>query len=255
MTTDVLKVYDQVIIRVFENAYTDAPNVNDLPFTRSDIESAIQELGLQLETRNVPDIVYTYRSGRSPLPEAILKQEHWAIEGKGKSKYAFYKLARSPYFEIPSDLETTSIPDATPQVVLKYQGSDEQTHLARIRYNRLLDIFTPLTTYHLQGHFRITVAGTGQVEVDDLYIGLDVDGNSYVLPVEAKVAPKERLGVIQITQMIKFARQHFPDLIVRPIGVKVMPDDSFTFLEFTSSDDPDQISTRRYKRYQLVRER
>lgn len=249
-----LKVYDQVIIHVFDRAHAASPEADYLLFTKSDIEQAIRELGLQLVTKNVPDIVYTYRSGRSSLPEAILEHGNWAIEGKGKSRYAFRKLARFPHFDIPSDIETTLIPDATPQIVLKYQGSDEQTFLARIRYNRLLDIFTSLTTYHLQSHFRTTVRGTGQVEVDDLYIGLDVNGSGYVLPVEAKVGVRDQLGVIQITQMVQFAKHNFPDLLPRPIGVKMMPDGSYMFLEFTVDERPDHIATKRYKRYQLVRE-
>ncbi len=250
-----LKVYDQVIVRVFEKVFTDSPAVDYLPFAKTDIEEAIKELELHLSTKNVPDIIYTYRSGRSSLPEAILRYGNWAIEGQGKSKYAFRKLDRSPYFDIPSDVAITRIPDATPQIVLKYQSSDEQAVLARIRYNRLLDIFTSLTTYHLQGHFRTAVANMGQIEIDDLFIGLDSDGQGYALPVEAKIAsPKDQLGVVQITQMIRFASQQFPDLRLRPIGVKLMPDDSFMFLEFTTVTDPNQIATVRYKRYLLVRE-
>ncbi len=210
METEGLKVYDQVIIRVFESVF--AEGADTLPFTKADIEQAIQQLGLQLSTKNVPDIVYTYRSGRSALPKFILQHGSWAIEGMGKSKYAFRKLSRSPYFDMPSDIEVTTIPDATPQIVLNYQSSDEQAALARIRYNRLVDIFTSLTTYHLQGHFRTTVANTGQIEIDDLYIGLDSDGVGFILPIEAKIdSVKDQLGVIQVTQMIRFAAAQFPD--------------------------------------------
>ncbi|MCB8943872.1 MAG: hypothetical protein H6658_08955 [Ardenticatenaceae bacterium] len=253
METESLKVYDQVIIRVFESVFV--ANADHLPFSKADIERAIRELGLQLSTRNVPDIVYTYRSGRSDLPEFIMQYGSWAIEGKGKSKYAFRKLACSPYFDIPSDIEITKIPDATPQIVLKYQSSDEQAILARIRHNRLLDIFTSLTTYHLQGHFRTAVAETGQIEIDDLYIGLDTDGNGFILPIEAKVdSAKDQLGVIQVTQMVRFAKAQFPDLMVRPIGLKLLSDGSYMFLEFTAVADPNQIATKRYKRYLLVQE-
>jgi hypothetical protein len=255
LSGDDLKVYDRVIVYVFESALASHGEVDYLPFAKSDIERAIRELALQLSTKNVPDIIYTYRSGRSPLPEPILRRGYWAIEGEGKSKYAFRKLARSPYFDIPADIAITAIPDSTPQIVLKYQSSDEQAILARIRYNRLLDIFTSLTTYHLQGHFRTTVMAIGQVEIDDLYIGLDADGSGYILPIEAKIAsPKDQLGVIQITQMIRLARQQFPELSIRPIGVKLMPDGSYMFLEFTADEDSSLVATKRYKRYKLVRE-
>lgn len=248
-----LKEYDQVILCVFQYVHAENEERERLPFTKADIERAVTELGLEI--KNIPDIAYTYRTGRSPLPEAIQTHGNWAIEAAGKGKYAFVRLTRSPYVYIPTDIETTFVLDATPQIVLKYQSSDEQAILARIRYNRLVDIFTSLTTYHIQGHFRTTVEGVGQVEIDDLYIGIDTDGHGFVLPVEAKSeSPREQLGVVQIIQMIKFARQYFGELSIRPIGVKVMPDGSYMFLEFNVNEDANQIATRRYKCYALYRE-
>ena len=44
------------------------------------------------------------------------------------------------------------IPDATPGIVQKYALADEQALLAKLRYNRLLDIFTGVTCYSLQNH-------------------------------------------------------------------------------------------------------
>lgn len=250
-----MKVYDRVIIWVFNHVRETAENPDILFFTKSDIEQAIKELGVEIAAKNVPDIVYTYRSGRSALPESLLLHGHWAIEGRGKGKYALRRLERSPYFDIPTDIAVTTIPDSTPQIVLKYQSSDEQAVLARIRYNRLVDVFASLTTYHLQGHFRTTISEAGQIEVDDLYIGLDEDANASVLPVEAKIdSDKDRLGVFQVTQMVKFAQQQFSELPVRPIGVKLLPDGTLIFLEFTADSDPNQIATKRYKRYQLTRD-
>ncbi|MBC8448876.1 MAG: endonuclease [Chloroflexi bacterium] len=250
---EALKEYDQVINRVFESLHAGHEDVNRLPFSKSDVERAVSDLGLSI--KNIPDIVYTYRSGRSQLPQAILTHRNWAIEGVGKGKYAFTRLTRSPYVDIPTDVEIVHILDATPQLVLKYQGTDEQGFLARIRYNRLIDTFTALTAYHIQGHFRTTISDVGQVEIDDLYIGIDTDGHGFVLPIEAKgESPRDQLGVIQIIQMVRFARQYFADLIVRPIGVKIMPDGSYMFLEFNDSDDANLVATKRYKRYVLCRE-
>lgn len=212
-----LREYDQIIAHVFAVLHNDQPESDRIPFTKADIVRAVNELGLTIN--NVPDIAYTYRTGRSPLPSSILAHGNWAIDGVGKGNYVFVRLTRSPYVDIPADVEIIRILDATPQILLKYQSKDEQAILSRIRYNRLVDIFTALTTYHLQGHFRTTVRGVGQVEIDDLYLGIDTDGNGFVLPIEAKAAsPKDRLGVVQITQMVKFARQYFVDLSVRPMG-------------------------------------
>ena len=60
--------------------------------------------------------------------------------------------------------------------------------------------------------------------------------------------------MVQITQMVKFARQYFPELAIRPIGIKVMSDGSYMFLEFNATDDSNLVATKRYKRYLLYRE-
>ena len=72
------------------------------------------------------------------------------------------------------------IPDATPELIRAYALDDEQALLAIVRYNRLIDTFLGLTTYSLQNHLRTTVQGMGQIEIDELYIGLDKHGCHYV---------------------------------------------------------------------------
>ena len=243
------KEYDQIIAELFNRLYKHGET--QLAFTKRDIEKVIADL--DLEIRNVPDIAYTYRTGRSPLPVEILKHGHWAIDGAGKGKYVFVKLTRSPYFDLPGDLENVPIPDSTPQVVLRYQSNDEQAMLARVRYNRLVDTFVSLTAYQLQGHFRTTVQNLGQVEIDDLYLGVDEDGHWYALPIEAKVGD-ERLGIAQIRALTLFAKEQFPDLKVRPLGIKLLSDGTLLFIEFNSQTGFDTIAVRRYKRYELVRE-
>ncbi len=64
--------------------------------------------------------------------------------------------------------------------------NDEQALLAKIRYNRLIDIFTGITCYSLQNHLRTTVPNIGQVEIDEIYIGIDKRGAHYILPAQAK---------------------------------------------------------------------
>lgn len=122
-----LTEYDQVMHRLFEELHIAYADIDRLPFTKADIERAVDHLGLAI--KNVPDIVYTYRSGRSTLPQSILARGNWAIDGLGKGKYVFVRLTRSPYVDIPSDIEAIRILDATPQIVLKYQGTDEQSIL------------------------------------------------------------------------------------------------------------------------------
>ena len=51
--------------------------------------------------------------------------------------------------------------------------SDEQALLAKVRYNRLIDVFLGLVAYSLQNHLRTTVTEMGQIEIDEIYVKLD----------------------------------------------------------------------------------
>jgi len=44
-------------------------------------------------------------------------------------------------------LSETKIPDATPGIIDMYALTDEQALLAKVRYNRLVDVFTGVTCY------------------------------------------------------------------------------------------------------------
>lgn len=83
-------------------------------------------------------------------------------------------------------VENGDIPDATPEIIRAYAMDDEQALLAILRYNRLIDTFLGLTTYSLQNHLRTTVKKIGQIEIDELYVGMDKRGCHYVIPVQAK---------------------------------------------------------------------
>ncbi len=247
-----LTEYDEIIEHIFDLAWHANPDATEYSFSLSEVRQVARDL--KLEQGNYPDIKYTY-SGRRSLPASILGRGNWAIVGTGKGKYKFLRLNRPPYVEIPADLKVTRILDSTPQIVLKYQGSDEQSMLARVRYNRLVDTFTGLTAYHLQSHLRATARGFGQVEVDDLYIGVDMDGNGYIIPLEAKSeGDREQIGVVQIAQMIRYVQKQFPDLKVRPIGVKATKG-TYLFVEFNVTDDPDLLASANYRRYELYREK
>jgi len=80
-----------------------------------------------------------------------------------------------------------------------YALGDEQALLARVRYNRLIDIFLGITCYSLQNHLRTSVPDIGQVETDELYVGIDARGCQYVIPVQAK-GGSDTLNIVQIEQ-------------------------------------------------------
>ncbi len=247
-----LSRYDRVILTVFERLIELYGPGEDEYFFDKDFLDLIAD---ELKIKNIPDIIYSYRSGRRPFPLAILSHGHWIIRGMGKGKYVFTRLNFPAELTLPYDMEITSILSATPEVVLRYAKGDEQSTLVQIRYNRLVDIFTGLTAYHLQSHVRTYVDELGQIEIDDLYLGVDTDGNWFCIPLEAKPShPGDQLGRIQIASMIAYAEQEFPDLPVRPIGVKAITDGSIFFVEFTATPDPAEVQSRFYKRYQLIRE-
>jgi len=65
------------------------------------------------------------------------------------------------------------IRDATPAIIQAHALGNEQALLAKVRYNRLVDIFLGTTASSLQNHLRPTVKGIWQIEIDELYVGLD----------------------------------------------------------------------------------
>ena len=118
-----------------------------------------------------------------------------------------------------------------------------------LRYNRLVDIFTGLTCYSLQNHLRTTVTGLGQVETDEIYIGIDTHGAHYILPVQAK-GGKDRQNQVQIEQDFALAAEHFPNLICRPIAAQFMDEGVIALFELVREDG--RLAQRAESHYRLV---
>lgn len=225
--------------------------VNEIPFERSEIEKAAKQLDIVLP-KNIGDILYTFRY-RSVLPESITSTApdgyEWMIRPAGRSKYKLALVQQS--IVIPSAMMAeTKIPDSTPGIISRYALNDEQAVLAKIRYNRLIDIFTGLTCYSLQNHLRTAVPEMGQVETDEIYIGIDKRGAHYALPVQAK-GRKDKIGIVQIEQDLKVCESKFPHLICRPIAAQSMNDDIIALFEFEL--DETEIKIVSEKHYKLVK--
>lgn len=139
--------------------------------------------------------------------------------------------------------------DATPGIVTKYSLDDEQALLAKIRYNRLIDVFTGVTCYSLQNHLRTTVKDIGQVETDEIYVGVDKLGVHYVFTVQAKVG-KDKIGTVQLFQDFSLCKEKFPNAIGRPIAAQFMDDRTIALLEFIMVEDEIRILSE--KQYVLV---
>jgi hypothetical protein len=130
-----------------------------------------------------------------------------------------------------------------------YALSDEQALLAKLRYNRLIDIFTGVACYSLQSHLRTAVRNIGQVETDEIYIGVDRRGTHYVFPVQAK-GGSDRLSIVQIEQDFALCAAKFPSLICRPIAAQFMGHDLIALFEFEESENGVALSSE--KHYRLV---
>lgn len=172
----------------------------------------------------------------------------WIIRGVGRGKYSFNLVTALEITPNPL-IGETKIPDATPGIVAKYASRDEQALLVGLRYNRLLDIFTGITCHSLQYHLRTHVPDVGQVETDEIYVGVDRRGAHYVLPVQAK-GNKDRQNVVQIEQDFALCAHKFPTLVCRAIGVQFMEDDLIALFEFEENDGA--VALVREKHYRLV---
>jgi hypothetical protein len=200
---------------------------------------------------NLGDVIYSFRY-RTALPDDIVKTatagKEWIIEPAGRSRYRF-KLARVSRIIPNSDLLAIKIPDATPEIITANALSDEQALLAKVRYNRLIDIFLGITTYSLQSHLRTTVPNMGQIEIDEVYVGVNRNGQQFVVPVQAK-SGTDKLATIQTSQDVACCRQKFPTLTCRPVSAQFMADDVIALFELAMRGNDVKIAEERH--YQLV---
>lgn len=256
--------YDRLIEAIFLSNYS--KGAAQVDFEREDIVRHAERLEIKLP-KNLGDVVYSFRY-RKQLPDQITKRapkdKSWVILPVGKALYRFEALAITE-FTPNTMLAETRIPDATPGVISMYALSDEQALLAKLRYNRLVDVFTRVTCYSLQSHLRTSVPDLGQVETDELYVGLDRTGAHYMFPVQAK-GGKDKLGVVQVYQDYELCAHKFPSLICRPIGAQFMPDGVIAMFEFERKGlgaaiirekhyrlvAPDELSAEELDRYRRI---
>ncbi len=240
--------YNQLIESLFFRHYHDSDI--EVAFTRDEFIKLAEELGIK-RPDNLGDIPYSFRY-RTELPSAIIEKappgKYWVIRSDGRSKYRF-TLVNIPRILPSENLLEIKILDSTPGVIQRYSFNAEQALLAKLRYNRLIDLFTGLTCYSLQNHLRTTVKNVGQVETDEIYIGQDKRGVHYVLPIQAK-GGADQIGAVQIEQDIALCAQKFPMLICRSIASQFIDRDLIALFEFELS--PDGIKIAEEKHYRLV---
>lgn len=239
--------YKLVLAHIFQARHT--PGATQIDFTRNDMIEAAKTLGVVIA--NFGDVLYAARS-RNGMPAAAIAAQppgvEWVIEGTGRGKYRF-RLTSFASILPGTDLVTIAIPDATPEIVRGYRLDDEQALLAVIRYNRLIDIFLGLTTYSLQNHLRTHVAEIGQIEIDELYVGINSAGVQYVIPVQAK-GGKDRLTTMQARQDLAWCAARWSGVKARAISAQFMAEDRIALMELTLQNDEVRVVEERH--YKLV---
>ena len=240
--------YAQIIERVFFSHYRKGQM--EFTFSRDELLRAAEEASIQ-RPKNIGDLVYSFRY-RDELPDLIKEKApeglSWIIRPAGKSLYSFVAVSQ-PLIEPNPSLVKTKVPDSTPGIISMYALNDEQALLAKLRYNRFVDIFTGITCYSLQNHLRTFVKDVGQIETDEIYVGIDKRGAHFVFPIQAKGA-KDRINIVQIEQDIAMCAQKFPALVCRPIAAQFMHSNIIALFELEQIEHELQITSE--KHYLLV---
>jgi len=242
--------YAAIIVRIFQEHWK--RGLEEFEFHRDEMVEAAKAAGVP-RPDNLGDVIYSFKF-RNTLPDAIVgsapKGKSWIIEGAGRGRYRF-RLVKigGTVFKPRPDIAAIKIPDATPEIIGAYALGDEQALLARVRYNRLIDIFLGLTTYSLQNHLRTQVKGMGQIEIDEIYVGLNKNGAQYVIPVQAK-GGSDKLSPVQTLQDEACCRIKFPDLICRPVSAQFMDDNIIALFELMVENGNALIVEERH--YRLV---
>jgi hypothetical protein len=242
--------YARIIEAVFKRYWKEG--VSEFSFEREELKQVCRELHIEVP-KNIGDVIYTFRYRRA-LPPSILATQPadrgWLILGHGDARYRF-RLNRLTHIRPTNGLLVRKIPDATPEIISRYALTDEQALLAKVRYNRLIDIFLGIAAYSLQNHLRTKILNYGQIEIDELYVGLDSKGAQYIVPVQAK-GGTDVLGAIQTIQDVTFCQtvDRYSNCTARAVSAQFLADDTIALFETTF--DGDEVSIMQEKHYRLT---
>jgi hypothetical protein len=246
-----MNTYESIIANIFElhrngNA--------DFEFDRAELIAAAHRLEIPVP-KNIGDAIYTFRY-RKDLPEVVRNTQpeglNWLILGAGDARYRCH-LGPLLFFKPTPGLMVRKIPDATPEIISQYALTDEQALLAKIRYNRLLDAFLGIVAYSLQSHLRTKIENYGQIEIDELYVGVDSNGEQYIVPVQAK-GGTDRLGVIQTIQDTIYCRKQnrYKHATPRPVSAQFMPNNTIALFELHFDEEEEIVTIIRERHYRLT---
>jgi hypothetical protein len=254
---DKINRYNAIILEIFK-PILESCILNDLlridggfKFTRDDIRKAANTLKITLPD-NLGDVVYTYRY-RADLPPAILAiapdGNMWIIEGDGKSKYRA-RIVDYVCLTPNESLRPIKIPDATPPNIRACAKKDEQYLLSTMRVNNLFGIFLGFGMFHVGSAKRSAVKKYGQIEIDDLYTGIDKNGVSYVIPIQAK-RNSDRHSVVQTLQDVYYCKEEYPEHVCVPISVQFMKNETIAMFRLEEDSVKDSIKVVEELHYTL----
>lgn len=241
--------YQAILVRIFQGHHES--NENTFDFERSEIEVVARRLKIKLP-KNIGDVLYSQRY-RAELPEAIQSVtpagHEWVILPAGRGRYRFQLIRGSSRVLPRVDASVIKVPDATPEIIAANAKSDEQALLAKVRYNRLIDIFLGITAYSLQNHLRTSVQDMGQIEVDEIYVGVNREGQQFIVPVQGK-GGSDQLSIIQTIQDLACCHEKFAGLTCRPVSAQFMDDGVIAMFELKEHEHIPRIAEE--KHYKLV---
>ncbi|MCI5211165.1 MAG: endonuclease, partial [Candidatus Electrothrix sp. ATG2] len=107
--------------------------------------------------------------------------------------------------------------------------------------------------YSIQNHLRTTVKNVGQIEIDEVYLGVNKKGAHFVIPCQAK-SPGDRFGIVQVMQDIEFCKARYPNAICKPLALQFLSEDDVAVLELAVDEQNNvfHLSVVDERQYRLV---
>lgn len=98
---------------------------------------------------------------------------------------------------------------------------------------------------------RTTIKNIGQIEIDEVYLGINKKGSHFVIPCQAK-SPGDRFGIVQVMQDIEFCKIRYPNTICKPIALQFLSENEVAILELEVEEENEifhllVIDERHYK--------
>ena len=171
------------------------------------------------------------------MPECAPVSTHTGQEGRREAgSGAKTGLEDAPRATIAGNVPRTGRESCLVQPFPRYRLADEQALLAKVRYNRLIGIFQGLTTCPIENHLSMTVVDLGQIEIDELCVGLDTNGCHYVIPAQAK-GGRDQVSIVQTMQDISWCEQKYPTLRCRAISAQFITQDQIALFELQMEEN------------------